>query len=148
MISLLVAVAIGSAQPSDEAQRLGLFLAEQGTLASLLPLQKKKETDDLLKENPDLSDVERRQLRETADDVFKKLYDKLMKVTGDAYAHKLSLADLRSLSQFYHLPVAARYRAATPAVILQTVQSIGSMDFKGDVRAAFCSKTKKLCSDK
>ena len=38
-----------------------------------------------------------------------------------------------------------RYRAAMPGVIAETMKSIGNMDFKGDVRAAFCKETGKLC---
>jgi hypothetical protein len=38
------------------------------------------------------------------------------------------------------------YRGAIPAVIAATVQSVGDMDFKGDVLAAYCRQTGKLCS--
>jgi hypothetical protein len=29
-----------------------------------------------------------------------------------------------------------------------TLQAVGQMDFKGDVRAAFCKQTGKLCDEK
>jgi hypothetical protein len=32
-----------------------------------------------------------------------------------------------------------------PGVIGDTMKEIGSMDFKGDVRAAYCKETGKLC---
>ena len=72
-------------------------------------------------------------------------YDRLMKASGDAYAQQLSVHDLRALTRFYQSPVAARYRAATPNVIMATMKSIGQMDFKGDVRTAFCAEAKRLC---
>jgi hypothetical protein len=148
MVPLLLAALFGVSAPSAEAQRLGRKLAEQGTLASLLPLLKSKETAELLKEDPGLSAAEQTKLRATAERVFEVGYGRLMKATGDAYAQQLSVADLRALTHFYQSPVAARYRAATPQVIRATMRSVGEMDFKGDVRAAFCAETRRLCSSK
>lgn len=148
MAPLLLAAVLAATAPSAEAQRLGRILAEQGTLASLLPLMKAKETDELAKEDPALSAAEQANLRATAERVYEAGYSRLMKATGDAYAQQLSVGDLRALIHFYQTPAAARYRAATPKVIFATMQSVGQMDFKGDVRKAFCAETKRLCSSK
>lgn len=145
MAPLLFALALAAQAPSTEAQRLGRRLAEEGTLASFLPLLKTKETEELVKEEPNLSTTEQAQLRATADRVFQAGYERLMKATGDAYARQITVRDLRSLTHFYGSPVAARYRAATPNVIIETMKSIGAMDFKGDVRTAFCAEAKRLC---
>lgn len=148
MIPLLFAAVLTASTPSTEAERLGRKLAEQGTLASLLPLMESKETEELLREDPSLSPADQMKLRADADRVFEAGYDRLMKATGDAYAHQLTVNDLRTLTQFYATPVAARYRAAIPGVIIATMQSMGGMDFKGDVRTVFCAETKRLCSRK
>lgn len=147
MTPLLIALAVAANGPLGEAQRLGRTLAEQGTLASLLPLMKSKETEELLQEDPKLTEPERTQLRATADRVFKASYDRLMNATGNAYAQKLSLTDLKALTEFYASPVARRYRAATPSVILETMKAVGQIDFKGDVRRAFCAEAKRLCAN-
>lgn len=148
MLHLLVVAAVSSLQPSDEAQRLGRLLAEQGTLSSLLPMQAAKETDELVKDNADLGPTEQSRLRATAERVFEQGYDQVMRATGDAYARRLSVADLQALTDFYSLPVATRYRAATPAVIVEAMESIGKIDFKAEVRTAFCLNASEPCKIK
>jgi len=145
MAPLLLVLAVAASAPSADARRLGRRLAEQGTLASLLPLLKAKETEELLKEDPSLSAAEQTKLRTIADRVFQAGYNRLMKATGDAYAQQLSVKDLRSLTHFYDTPVATRYRLATPNVIIETMKSVGEMDFKGDARIASCAEMKRLC---
>lgn len=142
---LILAVAAAVITPSPEAQRLGRQLAEQGTLASLLPLMKSAQVDELLKEDPSLTVTDKEKLRATADRVFERGYNRLMTATGDAYAHQLSVADLRTLTKFYRTSAAKRYSAATPQVIVTTMKSVGELDFKGDVRTAFCVEAKHLC---
>ena len=147
MTSLLFTLVLAASAPSPEAQRLGRILAEQGTLASLLPLIKSKETDELLQEDPKLTPAEQTKLRATADHIFKASYDRLMDATGTAYAQQLSLPDLRTVTKFLASPAATRYRAATPNVLVATMKAVGQVDFKGDVRKAFCAETKHLCKD-
>jgi hypothetical protein len=142
---LLLALAVAATTPSAEAQHLGRKLAEQGTLAALLPLMKSTQVEELLKEDLSLTAAEKEKLRATADRVFERGYNRLMDATGDAYAHQLTVADLRTLTKFYASPAARRYRAATPKVILATMQSVGEMNFKRDVRIAFCAEAKRLC---
>jgi hypothetical protein len=143
---LLIALAVAATTPSSEAQRLGRRLAEQGTLASLLPVMKSTQVDELLREDLSLTAADKEKLRATADRVFERGYERLMDATGNAYAHQLSVMDLRTLTNFYASPAARRYRAATPQVILSTMQSVGEMDFKGDVRRAFCAEDMRLCA--
>ena len=52
------------------------------------------------------------------------------------------------VSAFWKSPAGQGYRASIPAVIAATVQSVGDMDFKGDVIAAYCKETGKLCPAK
>lgn len=148
MTLLLAALAAVTATSSDEARSLGRKLAEVGTLAALLPLIKEKETAELLRENAALSSAEKAKLRDIADRTFAAGYDRLMSATGDAYAKRLSIEDLRALVSFHSSPTAARYRAATPEAILASMQAVGNLDFKGDVRRRFCAETQKLCAPK
>jgi formate dehydrogenase maturation protein FdhE len=145
MVPLLLAAVLATTAPPADALRLGRKLAEQGTLASLLPLMKAKEVDELLAEDRSLSAADQTKLRATADRVFERGYDRLMDAIGTAYAKQLSVKDLRTLTRLYASPAAVRYRQVMPQVILATMQSVGQMDFKGDVRKAFCAETKRLC---
>jgi hypothetical protein len=147
MTGLLIALAVAaSSTPTVEGERLARGLAEQGTLASLLPVIRAKETAELLEEDPTLTAADKAKLRATADRVFDASYKRLIDATGKAYAKQLSVPDLQALSRFFASDVAKRYRAATPTAIASTMQSAGQIDFKGDVRKAFCTATKHLCT--
>ena len=143
-MNLFLAVALASAAPTPEAQQLGRQLAEAGTLAALLPLIQAKETEELVAQS-ELTDAEKVALRTTARRVFEDGRERLMAATGKAYAERLSVEDLRTLVAFERSDSAKRYRDAMPDAIAATMRSIGQMDFKKDVRAAFCKETGKLC---
>ena len=144
-MSMILALALAAATPSAEALRLGRELAEAGTLAALLPLIQQKETEDMVAAHPELSEPDKETLRATANRIYETGRDKLLSATGRAYAERLITADLRRLVAFNRTGTAKRYREATPAVIAATMQAVGTMDFKKDVRAAFCKETGKLC---
>ena len=146
MVSLLLLAAAAAAQPSPEALRLGRQLAERGTLAALLPLVKAKDVEELVSDAKDLGPADKERLRKTADRVFESGRDRLLDATAREYAKRLSIQDLRALVRFYRTPAAARFKAVTPEVIAGTMTSVGEMDFKGNVRKAFCRETGKLCS--
>jgi hypothetical protein len=143
---IVLMLAAAAAQPSPEALRLGRQMAESGTLASLLPMIQQKETEELVAEQKDLSDAERTQLRATAKRVYDAGRDRLMSAEAEAYARRLSVSDLRAGVAFQTSGAGRRARAAMPAIIGDTMQRIGTMDFKGDVRAAYCKETGKLCA--
>lgn len=146
MVTLLMFAAAAAAQPSPEALRLGRELANHGTLAGLLPLMKAKEVGELIADHRELSAAEQARLRQVADRVFEQGRDRILGATGRSYAERLSIADLRQLTRFYRTPVAARFQATIPQVIIDTMAGAGKMDFKGDVLAAFCKDTGKLCA--
>jgi hypothetical protein len=87
-------------------------------------------------------------LRATAHRIYLGGRERLMQATAKAYADKLSLGDLRVIAAFWKSPAGQSYRASIPAVIAATVESVGDMDFKGDVIAAYCKETGKLCAPK
>ena len=145
---VIVALMLAAAAPSPEALRLGRQLAESDALASLLPLISAKETEELVAAHSGLSAADQAALRATAKRVFEAGRDRLMAVTGRAYAERLSVPDLRRLVAFQKTGAARRYRAAAPLAIAATMQSARRMDFKGDVAAAFCRERGKLCAAK
>lgn len=146
MAIFILALAAAATSPSPSAIRLGRLLAEHGMLASILPLMKAKEIDELVAEDPHLSVGEQVRLRATAERVYRRGYERLMAATGEAYARQLSMADLKALVRFNSSPVATRYRSVTPTVIQATMKSVGQLDFKGDVRKAFCAEVHRLCA--
>jgi len=146
-MSLFLALALAAAAPTPEAEKLGRTLAESGTLAALLPLIQQKETEEIVAQS-DLSDAEKAAFRATAKRVFKEGRERLMAATGKAYAERLSVEDLRALVAFEQSDAAKRYRGAMPGAIVAAMRSVGQMDFKKDVRAAFCKETGKLCDAK
>jgi hypothetical protein len=143
---ILLFLAATAAQPSPEALRLGRELAESGTLATVLPLMAKKETEELVAAHPELSAVETATLRATAKRVFSAGRERLMDSEARALAERLTLADLRAIAAFQRSSAAQHYRAATPEVIATMMESIGTMDFKGDVLKSYCRQTGKLCA--
>ena len=146
-MSLFLALVLAAAAPTAEAEQLGSELAESGTLAAMLPLIQAKETEELLAQS-DLSDADRAALRVTAKRVFEDGRKRLLAATGKAYAERLSVEDLRELVAFEKSDAAKRYRGAMPGAIAAAMQAVGQMDFKKDVRAAFCKDTGKLCDGK
>jgi formate dehydrogenase maturation protein FdhE len=148
VIAFLLAGAAATAQPSAEARRLGRELANHGTLAALLPMMKGKEVDELVAAHRELSPAEKAKLRNMADRTFEQGRDRILSATGRAYAQRLSVTDLRRLVAFYRTATAARFQAVLPSVIGDTVAGLGKMDFKGDVLAAYCKETGKLCAAK
>ena len=143
---MLLFLAAAAAQPSAEALRLGRQLADSATLATLLPLVAKKDSEELVAAHPELSASERASLRSTADRVFAAGRERLLDSEARALAGRLSIADLRAIAAFQRSGAAQRYRQVTPQVIATMMQSIGKMDFKADVLAAYCRQTGKLCA--
>ncbi len=143
---LVLAVTAAAGQPSAEALQLGRKLATQGTLASLLPIMKASQTEELLKEDQSLSPADRMKLHATADRVFAAGYERVMNATGEANAQQLGIDDLRSLVSFFDSPAARKYRATTPSVVMAAVKALDGFDFKKQVRLAYCAETKRLCN--
>jgi hypothetical protein len=144
MVTALL-LAAAAAQPSAEALRLGRQLAETGTLATVLPLVQQKETEELVAAHPELNAAGKDLLRSTAQAVYRQGRDRLMQAEASSYAQTLSIGDLRAAVAFQNSPSGKRYRAAIPQVIADTMRQLGKMDFKGDVLAAYCKETGKLC---
>lgn len=142
---LLYALALFAPDPTSEALALGKRLAEAGTLAALLPAILAKETEELVAEQPALSDADKTILRSIATEQGKAGLDRMMTATGRGYAEKLSIEDLRVLVAFNESAAGTRWREVTPGVMIATMATVGDIDFKGETRKAFCAKTGKGC---
>lgn len=145
---MILALLLAAQAPNAEALALGRELAASGTLATLLPMIGAKERDDLAATQLSLSDAERETLKATADEVLKTESAKLFDAMGRAYAEKLGVDDLRALVAFNRTEAARHYRDAGPAVIAQTMQIMGEIDFKAKTLATFCARTGKGCVPK
>ena len=143
---VILALLLAAAEPSPEALALGRQIAESGTLASLLPLMQQKETEELIAANDGLSQADKDRLKATAAKVYEAGRERLMQSEARAYAERLSIDDLRAVATFRTSDAGKRERAAMPGVIADTMHRVGKLDFKGDVVAAYCKETGKLCS--
>ena len=152
MLGIVMAAAVavsGSAAPlSAEALRLGRALADAGTLAHLLPLMESAQVAELVGENADMAAGDQAALRASAHKVFVGGAERLLAAEGLSYARLLSLGELRQVVGFERSAAGRAYRAATPQVITATMAEVGKIDFKGQVRAAFCREKGKLCPGK
>lgn len=142
---ILAVLALLAATPTAEAERLGVAVARTGTLATLLPIVTAKETEELVAAHPDLSDSDKAAFRATAAEVASASREKLMRLTGHAYAMRLTTAEMRAILAFQDSPAGRAFRAAMAPAIVETLQGAGNMDFKKEAAAAFCTKTGKAC---
>ncbi len=140
------AILLSAAAPSAQAIALGRQIAERGTLGTLLPLIQHKETEELVAAHPELNAAEQARLRAISNRIYRTGREKLIRTEGRAWADRLTIGELRAVAAFQTSTAGKRYRAAQPAVIAATMQAIGQIDFKGDVLAAYCKETGKLCS--
>lgn len=145
VIAIAVAIASAGTTPTAEAERLGLEVAESGSLAAMLPLITAKETEELVADHPELSPAEIAVLRSTAREVADRSSARLMAAMGHGYAASLPMAELRAIATFNRTPAAAHYRAAIPKVMAKTMAAVGQIDFKRETLTAFCGKTGKAC---
>lgn len=134
--------------PSADALKLGRELADVGTLAHLLPLMETAQVADLVGENDGLDARDQAALKASAHKIFVAGAGRLLAAEGLSYARLLSLGELRDVVGFERSAAGRAYRAATPQVITGTMDEVGKIDFKGQVRAAFCKEKGKLCLGK
>ena len=142
---ILIALMMAAAEPSAEARALGRELAEKGTLAAMLPVLEKSETAQLVADHPELSAADKSALAATAHQIFVTNRDRLLAADARSYATRLSIEDLRALAAFSRTPASVHLHSAMPDIIVSTMTTIGAVDFKGDVVAAFCKQSGKLC---
>ncbi len=141
---LMLYAAVSVASP--EAERLGRELAASGSIEVILPIIAAKETDEVIAQHPELAANDQELLRQTGQKVAVEGRNKLIYAFGHQWALALKITDLRALVAFNKTAAATHYRSLMPAVTLGALQTLGKLDFKRDLAAAFCSQTGKLCS--
>ena len=142
---VILALALTVSTPSTVAEALGRRLAATGGLETMLPLIATTQVNELVAANPELSESERAQLRETGTSVAAAARQRLIEMMGHEYAGALSIADLRRLVAFNEGAVAARYRAAMPQATMRALARLGNFDLKAQVAQEFCVRTHRLC---
>lgn len=136
----------GAATIPAGAAALGARLARSGSIMALLPLVAQKDTEELVAAHPELSAQEKQKLRDTARATLAQGMKRIEMAFGAAYAKRFTVAELTRLVVQAEAPEQRRLRAAQPAVMAEAIGSLGSLDLKRDVAAAFCRETGKLCT--
>lgn len=143
MLSLLAAPA--AAAPAEIAE-LGRRLAQTGHFQAILKLGADAETQQLLAAHPELADADKAALADTAREQFEAGREKLLAAAGAAYADAFTIDELTAMVAFFGSPAGRAYNAKFPAIAPALMKAMEGMDFKADVKAAFCRRTGKLCA--
>ncbi len=148
-MSLLLALAAAgaAATAAGESERLARIVAENGMLATVAPIIAANEAREILAEHPELTPAERATFQATATEIATSMRAQLVTAEAAAFAKHLALDDLRIIAAYSQSPAAANQRAAMPAIMADTATVLGKLDHKGKLRAAFCTKTGKMCGD-
>jgi len=126
-------------------------VAETGMLATLARLKTMAEVDEMIADHPELSDSDKVALRNAGEATATATIERGIAAEAAAYAANLTAADLAALAAFTRSDAAKAQRAAMPAVMTSTMQTLnagGEVHFKEDTLAAFCAATGKLCGSK
>jgi hypothetical protein len=142
----IIALALLAAAPPAEAQRLGLELAQLGSIAAMLPAIELEQTDQMLDEHPELGTRERLALRRIAHRVAIDGMERLIAAEGRGYAERMSVDDLRAAVAFARSPAGRRMHAAEPAIARTTLLAMRGFNYKREVMAALCTETGKGCA--
>lgn len=137
-------LAAASAEPSSEAQDLGVRLARTSGIVTIAPLMVQKDLADLIKEEP-LSPEQHKRLFEIGKQEGETGIGRVVSALGAAYAKRLSVHDLRILVEQNESAEAIRRREAEPSVLIEAMTTLGSLDLKKATAARMCKETGKLC---
>jgi len=141
-----IALALLAAAPSNEQHRLGLELAQLGSIASMLPAVELEQTDQLLDEHPELGARERLALRRIAHRIAIDAMERLIEAEGRGYAERMSPGDLRAALAFAKSPAGRRMHAAEPAIARTTLLAMRGYNYKREVMTALCTETGRGCA--
>ena len=149
MIAISTALAMLAQAPTTpvDAERAALAreVAAHSPLAVIGPLQTAAEVEQIIADATDLSFAEKDRLREIGRERAAALGEKALTAEAQALADTLSIDDLRAIAAFNRSSAAEHHRNALPYVAGTTMQALGTIDYKGEVRAAFCAESGKLC---
>ena len=121
-------------------------IAGASILAVIGPLQTTAEVEQIIGENPDLTEVEADRLRVIGKERADEIGQRALEAEAQALAQALSLADLTAIAVYERSEAAANRRAVTPMVAASVMQGLQGIDYKAEVKARFCEESGKLCT--
>tara|TARA_B100001179_G_C18598034_1_gene408301 strand:- start:2428 stop:2901 length:474 start_codon:yes stop_codon:yes gene_type:complete len=143
-----IVLALQAATPAietDEKMALATEIASTSLLATIGPLQTAAEVEEIVAQHPELTPEEQASLRAVGAERAEEIGRAALETEARTLAENLSLETLRVVAAYQRSEAAQAYRAATPMVMGAVMQSLAGLDFKGEVKAAFCAESGKLC---
>jgi len=143
-----MALALQGPIPAVEAEQkiaLATEIVSTSLLAIVGPLQTAAEIEEIVAQHPELTPEEQASLRAVGTERAEAIGEAALATEAQALADALPLETLRTVAAYQRSEAAQAYRAVTPMVMSAVMQSLQGLDFKGEVRAAFCAESGKLC---
>ncbi|QPC97862.1 hypothetical protein [Qipengyuania soli] len=129
----------------DPKLALAREIAGHSLLATLGPLQTAAEVEQIIADAPDLTAQEQDDLRTIGREKAEEIGKRAIEAEAQAMAAMLTLEDLDAIASFERSPAAAHRREIMPMIVGSIMQELAGLDYKGEVRAAFCEQSGKLC---
>ena len=131
--------------PDAEKLALATEVAAASPLATIGPLQTAAEVENIIAAHPELTADEADRVRALGKQRADELGQQALATEAAALADALTVEDLRAIAAFQRSTAAANHRAALPQVAMAVMQSLDGLDFRGEVQAAYCAESGKLC---
>jgi len=146
LILLLWAGAAAAQPPGAGQAALGRRLAAAGDFNAIVGAMGAAEVERIARETPGLGDAERARLREIGRATLAAGRARLLDRVGAIYARHFTAAQLRGIVAFLESPAGRAYTGALPALLPEIAAAMQGRDLGGEIRAAFCRETGKLCA--
>lgn len=142
---LASAQAVPAATAEDEKLLLATEIAAHSPLSVVGPLFTEAEVQQIADAAPELTPDEREELMRIGRVRAAELGQQVLEAEATALAALLALEDLQAIAEFERSPAAAHRLDASPAVLATVFQQLIGVNYKAEVRQAFCQSTGKLC---
>jgi len=149
MAGLVLLLASGPAQaqePAGERAALGRRMAAAGDFNAILGAMGAAEVERLANDTPDLTEAERERLRAIGRATLESGRARLLDTVGAIYARHFTAGQLTAIVAFLESPAGRVYTGAFPRLLPEISAAMGGIDLGGEIRAAFCRETGKLCA--
>jgi hypothetical protein len=144
-LGLLAYCGAALAQPPAQLA-LGRRMAAAGDFNAIVGAMGAAEVERLARETPDLSDAERSRLRAIGRATLEAGRTRMLDSVGAIYARHFTAAQLGEIVAFLESPAGRAYTGAFPRMLPEIAAAMGGVDLGGEIRAAFCRETGKLCA--
>jgi hypothetical protein len=132
------------AQPPEQAA-LGRRMAAAGDFNAIVGAMGAAEVEQLARDTPGLTEAERDRLRAVGRATLEAGRARLLDRVGAIYARQFTAAELAAIVGFLESPAGRVYTGAFPRLLPEIAAAMGGFDLGGEIRAAFCRETGKLC---